>query len=161
LFQGIADATMAHDEGWDFLQLGKFLERADRTSRILDIKYHILLPKEEEVGGNIDSVQWFAVLNSCSGAEAYRRQFQGQVAPWKVAEFLIKDASFPRSIRFCVDSLDHSLHQITGVDRGDFLYKVEAERLSGKLLADLSYVTMDDVFLVGLHEYFWVWLPGY
>jgi uncharacterized alpha-E superfamily protein len=153
LFQGIADATMAHDEGWDFLQLGKFLERADRTSRILDIKYHILLPKEEEVGGTIDSVQWFAVLNSCSGAEAYRRQFQGQIAPWTVAEFLIKDASFPRSIRFCVGSLDHSLHQITGMDRGDFLYKVEAERLSGRLLADLSYVTMDDVFGIGLHQY--------
>ena len=153
LFQGVADATMAHDEGWDFLQLGKFLERADRTSRILDIKYHILLPKEEEVGGTIDSVQWFAVLNSCSGAEAYRRQFQGQIAPWTVAEFLIKDASFPRSIRFCVGSLDHSLHQITGMDRGDFLYKVEAERLSGRLLADLSYVTMDDVFGIGLHEY--------
>ncbi|HXL26157.1 MAG TPA: alpha-E domain-containing protein, partial [Chthoniobacterales bacterium] len=54
LFQGIADATMAHDEGWDFIQLGKFLERADRTSRILDIKYHILLPKGEQIGGNVD-----------------------------------------------------------------------------------------------------------
>jgi uncharacterized alpha-E superfamily protein len=153
LFQGIADATMTHDEGWDFLQIGKFLERADRTSRILDVKYHILLPKEEEVGGTVDTVQWFAVLNSCSGAQPYRRQFQGQIAPWTVAEFLITDASFPRSIRFCVDSLDQSLHNITGVERRDFHYKVEAERLSGKLLADLSYVTIDDVFQTGLHQY--------
>ena len=153
LFQGIADATMAHDEGWDFIQLGKFLERADRTSRILDIKYHILLPKGEQIGGNVDLVQWLAVLNSCSAGEPYRKHFQGQVAPWKVAEFLIKHQTFPRSIRFCVDSFDYSLHRITGVERGDFLYRIEAERLSGKLLADLSYVTIADIFQVGLHEY--------
>jgi uncharacterized alpha-E superfamily protein len=63
LFQGVTDATMAHDEGWEFIRLGMFLERADRTSRILDIKYHILLPSGEQVGGNVDTVQWMAVLN--------------------------------------------------------------------------------------------------
>jgi uncharacterized alpha-E superfamily protein len=153
LFQGVADATMAHDEGWDFIQLGKFIERADRTSRILDIKYHVLLPKGEQIGGNVDLVQWLAVLNSCSAGEPYRKHFQGQVAPWKVAEFLIKHQTFPRSIRFCVDSFDFSLHRITGVELGDFHYSTEAERLSGKLLADLSYVTMADIFQIGLHQY--------
>lgn len=101
----------------------------------------------------MDTVQWFAVLNSCSAAQPYRRQFHGEIAPWTIAEFLIKAASFPRSIRFCVGSLDHSLHNITGVEGRDFHYKVEAERLSGKLLADLSYVTIDDVFQTGLHQY--------
>jgi uncharacterized alpha-E superfamily protein len=70
-----------------------------------------------------------------------------------VAEFLIKHQTFPRSIRFCVDSLDESLHCITGVERGDFLYSVEAERLSGKLLADLSFVTVSEILQFGLHEY--------
>ena len=139
LFQGICEATMAHDEGWEFIQLGIFLERADRTSRILDIKYHILLPSGEQVGGNVDTVQWMAVLKSCSALEPYRKHYRGQVKPWKVVEFLVKNQTFPRSILFCVDSVDHSLHKITGVDRGDFQYNVEAERLSGKLLADLCY----------------------
>ena len=70
-FIGITDATMTHGEGWDFIQLGKFLERADCTSRILDVKYHILLPSGERVGGNVDTVQWMAVLRSCSALEAY------------------------------------------------------------------------------------------
>jgi len=153
LFQGIADATMAHDEGWEFIQLGKFLERADRTSRILDIKYHILLPKGEEVGGNVDTIQWMALLKSCSAVESYRKHYQGDVAPWKVAEFLIKHQTFPRSMRFCIDSLDDSLHCITGVERGDFLYRVEAERLSGKLLADLSFIKISEILQFGLHQY--------
>jgi len=144
---------MAHEEGWEFIQIGKFLERADRTSRILDIKYHILLPSGEQVGGNVDTVQWMAVLRSCSALEPYRKHYRGQVMPWKVAEFLVKNQTFPRSILFCVDSVDHSLHKITGVDRGDFQYNVEPERLSGKLLADLCYVTIDEIFELGLHEY--------
>ena len=89
LFQGITDATMTHGEGWDFIRTGKLLERADCTSRILDVKYHILLPSGEEVGGNIDTIQWMSVLRSCSALEAYRKIYFGQVAPWKVAEFII------------------------------------------------------------------------
>lgn len=153
LFNGTTDATMSHDEGWDFIQAGKFLERADRTSRILDIKYHILLPRGERVGGNVDIIQWMAVLKSCSALECYRRHYRDLIAPWKVAEFLIKDQDFPRSIWFCVDRLDQSLHRITGVDRADHLYKVEAERLSGRLLADLSFITIADILQMGLHEY--------
>src|ERR1700730_9285797 len=153
LFQGVTDATMSHDEGWEFIGLGKYLERADRTSRILDIKYHILLPTGEQIGGNVDTIQWMAVLKSCSALEPYRKHYRGQVAPWKVVEFLVKNPTFPRSVIFCVNSVDESLHKITGVDRGEFTYRVEAERLSGKLLADLSYITMEEVFEFGLHQY--------
>src|SRR5581483_5930266 len=88
-FLGITNATLTHGEGWHFLQVGKYLERADCTSRILDLKYHILLPSGEQVGGNVDTVQWMAVLKSCSALEAYRKISVGQVIPWKVAEFLI------------------------------------------------------------------------
>ncbi|MEI9894156.1 MAG: alpha-E domain-containing protein [Chthoniobacter sp.] len=80
-FHGTTAATLTHGEGWDFLQIGKYLERADSTSRLLDLKYHILLPRGEEVGGNVDTVQWQAVLKSCSGFEAYRKIYTGQVTP--------------------------------------------------------------------------------
>jgi uncharacterized alpha-E superfamily protein len=151
LFQGIADATMTHGEGWDFIRIGKFIERADCTSRILDLKYHILLPTGERVGGNIDTIQWMAVLKSCSALEAYRKVYVDQVAPWKVAEFLITHAEFPRSIRFSVDSLDSALHRISGSNEAN--YANEVERLSGRLRSDLDYITISDIFEFGLHEY--------
>jgi uncharacterized alpha-E superfamily protein len=151
LFQGITDATMTHSEGWDFIRIGRLLERADCTSRILDVKYHILLPTGEKVGGNVDTIQWMAVLKSCSALEAYRKIYVDQVAPWKVAEFIITHADFPRSIRFSVDSLDSALHRISGSNEAN--YANEAERLSGRLRSDLDYVTIRDIFEFGLHQY--------
>ena len=151
LIQGIADATMTHSEGWDFIRIGRFLERADNTSRILDVKYHLLLPSGEKVGGNIDTVQWMSVLKSCSALEAYRKIYVGQVAPWKVAEFLITHPEFPRSIRFSVESLDAALHRISGAPETN--YANEAERLSGRLRYDLDFATISDIFEYGLHEY--------
>lgn len=150
-FHGTTNATLTHGEGWNFLQIGKYLERADSSSRILDLKYHILLPHGEKVGGNVDTVQWQAVLKSCSAFEAYRKLHTGPVAPWSVAEFIILHDSFPRSIRFCVEGLDAALHRISGCDRAHFT--TEAERLSGKLLSDLSYATIAEIFRVGLHQY--------
>jgi uncharacterized alpha-E superfamily protein len=151
LFQGITEATMTHGEGWEFIRIGTLLERADCTSRILDVKYHILLPSGESVGGNIDTIQWMAVLKSCSALEAYCKLYVSQVAPWKVAEFLIAHQEFPRSIRYSVDSLDAALHRISGVDESR--YANEAERLSGRLRSDVDYVTIGEIFEVGLHEY--------
>ena len=150
-FLGITDATMTHGEGWDFIQLGKFIERADRTSRILDVKYHILLPSGERVGGNVDTVQWMAVLRSCSALEAYTKLYVGQIAPWKVAEFLILHDCFPRALRHCVHQVDYALHRISGVPEDKF--GNEAERLSGKLRSDLDYLRIGEVFQTGLHQY--------
>src|SRR5207245_2809833 len=151
LFQGITDATMTHSEGWDFIRIGKLLERADNTSRILDVKYHLLLPSGERVGGNIDTIQWMSVLKSCSALEAFRKIYVGQVAPWKVAEFLITHPDFPRSIRFSVESFDAALHRISG--SSETHYANEAERLSGRLRYDLDFATIGDIFEYGLHEY--------
>ncbi len=151
LVQGITDATMTHGEGWDFIRIGKLLERADNTSRILDVKYHLLLPSGERIGGNIDTIQWMSVLKSCSALEAYRKIYVGQVAPWKVAEFLITHADFPRSIRFSVDALDATLHRISGSNETQ--YANEAERLSGRLRYELDFATIGDIFEYGLHEY--------
>jgi uncharacterized alpha-E superfamily protein len=153
-FHGTTDQTLTHNEGWDFLQVGKFLERADNSSRILDLKYHILLPSGERVGGNVDTIQWQAVLRSCSAFEAYRKVQTGQVTPWSVAEFIILHDRFPRSIRFCIDSLDVALHRISGCDLAHF--SNDAERLSGRLRSELNYMTIGEVFRTGLHE----WLDG-
>jgi uncharacterized alpha-E superfamily protein len=142
---------MTHSEGWDFIRIGKLLERADCTSRILDVKYHILLPSGEKVGGNVDTIQWMSVLRSCSALEAYRKIYVGQVAPWRVAEFIITHSAFPRSIRFSVDYFDAALHNISGSH--ETKYANEAERLSGRLRSDLDYVTIGDIFKFGLHEY--------
>ena len=150
-FHGTTDATLTHGEGWNFLQAGKYLERADSTSRILDLKYHILLPTDEKVGGNVDTVQWQAVLKSCSAFEAYRKLHPGQVSPGSVIEFVILHDGFPRSIRFCADQLDAALHRISGCDRAHF--SNEAERLSGRLCSDLNYTTIADIFNLGLHQY--------
>ncbi len=151
LFQGITDATMSHDEGWDFIQVGKFLERADSTSRVLDVKYHILLPSGERVGGNVDITQWMAVLRSCSALEAYLKIHVGDVSAWKTADFLILHPTFPRSIRYSVANLDHAIHRISG--GGIFGFRNEAERLSGMLRASIDYSTIEMVFEKGLHEY--------
>jgi Uncharacterized protein conserved in bacteria len=150
-FQGTTDATMTHGEGWDFIQIGKYLERADSTSRVLDMKYHILLPSGEQVGGHVDITQWMAVLRSCSGLEAYLKSYVGQVSGWQVAEFLILHDQFPRSIRFCVDNLDTSLHRISGCEKNHF--STEAERLSGLLRSNLDYTTIGSVFQTGLHQF--------
>jgi uncharacterized alpha-E superfamily protein len=150
-FHGTTDATLTHGEGWSFLQVGKYLERADSASRILDLKYHILLPSGEQVGGNVDTVQWQAVLKSCSAFEAFRKIHTGQVTPWSVAEFIVLHEEFPRSVRFCVEQLDTALHTISGSPRSH--YANEAERLSGKLCSDLNYATISDIIKGGLHQY--------
>jgi len=150
-FHGTTDATLTHGEGWNFIQVGKFMERADSASRIVDLKYHILLPSNEPIGGNVDTVQWQAVLRSCSGLEAFRKSHPGQVTPWDVAEFIILHESFPRSIRFCVNAFDAALHRISGCDRAHF--SNEAERASGRLCSELTYTGIAEIFQNGLHEY--------
>ena len=151
-FIGITDATMTHGEGWDFIQLGKFIERADRTSRILDVKYHILLPSGERVGGNVDTVQWMAVLRSCSALEAYTKLYVGQIAPWKVAEFLILHDCVPARIAALRASggLRAAPHQRRA--GRPFLQRNRAAD-SGKLRSDLDYTRIGEVFQSGLHQY--------
>jgi uncharacterized alpha-E superfamily protein len=151
LFQGLTDATFSRNEGYEFLQFGKYMERADKTTRILDIKYHILLPKVSDVGGAVDTVQWQALLRSASALEAYRRFFMAEILPRKVAEFLIFSESFPRSIRYCLQSLDDYLHRLTGTAPGD--YPTPSERAFGKLLNDLNFLGIEDIFRMGFHEY--------
>jgi uncharacterized alpha-E superfamily protein len=119
LLVGVADATMSHGEAWHFSRLGRLLERADKTSRILDVKYFILLPNVSDVGTSLDIVQWSALLKSTSALEVYRR-LHGRIVPLRVAEFLVLDHDFPRSMRFCVLRAEGSLRIISGAPAGGF-----------------------------------------
>src|SRR6185295_18528175 len=99
-FAGVTDATMSHNEGWHFSRLGRFLERADKTSRILDVKYFLLLPTAAYVGTTFDDIQWAAVLRSASAFEMYRKT-HGRLSPRRIVEFLLLDREFPRAIQWC------------------------------------------------------------
>src|ERR671931_1836274 len=90
LFAGVTDATMTHGEGWHFCRLGRKLERADKTSRILDVKYFLLLPTIADVGTTFDDIQWAAVLRSASAFEMYRKR-HGRLSPDRIVEFLLLD----------------------------------------------------------------------
>jgi uncharacterized alpha-E superfamily protein len=151
LFQGLTDATFTHDQGYKFIQAGKYLERADQTSRIIDIKYNMLLPENDSVGGTVDIAQWMAVLRACSAFEAYHHKYVDEVQPWNVAEFLILSPNFPRSIRFCVSTLDYHMRSISSTAESQF--SNPAEQLSGRLRSEMIYTSIEEIITEGLHEY--------
>lgn len=150
--QGLMLATVAQTETWHFLQAGKYLERADKTTRLLDAR-HQSLPARGRPGAlnESDALDWVGVLRSCSGLEAYRQAHGAELNPALIAEMLILSDEFPRSVRFCLDRLDRALHAISGTAPPRFCN--DAERLSGRLLAELQFSTVDDMFSVGLHDY--------
>jgi uncharacterized alpha-E superfamily protein len=150
LLIGTTDVTMSHGEAWHFARLGRLLERADKTSRIVDVKYFILLPRPADVGSSLDVVQWSALLRSASALEMYRR-IHGRIAPTRVVDFLVLDRNFPRSIRYCVDLAERSLHAITGTPEGRFGNRAEQEL--GKLRSGFDFILIDDVISEGLHEF--------
>jgi uncharacterized alpha-E superfamily protein len=150
LFMGVTDATMSHNEGWHFGRLGQLLERADKTSRMLDVKYFLLLPSVDAVGSPIDDIQWAAVLKSASAFEMYRKRF-GRIAPDHVAAFLILDREFPRAMQHCVMNAEASLHAVTGSPLGTFANP--AEQRLGRVRAELSYTPIQEILSSGLHEF--------
>lgn len=149
-FAGVMDATMTHNEGWHFGHMGRLQERADKTARILDVKYYYLLPSAQWVGTPLDQIQWIALLRSASAYEMYRK-CQRRINPSDVAEFLILNREFPRSIYFCLRQVQRSLHQITGTPLGT--WRNPTERSLGKLCGELGYTTIEDVIEIGLHEF--------
>ncbi len=151
-FVGISYASTPHNDGWNFIQVGKFLERADKTTRMLDIR-HATLPKQGMPGAisQADALGWSAVLRSCSAWDAYKAIHGSEVHPRLVAEYLLLSDEFPRSLKFCIDRLDSALRHISGVAPRRF--SNDAERLSGRMLAEVQYSTIEEIFGIGLHEY--------
>jgi uncharacterized alpha-E superfamily protein len=141
---------MSHNEAWNFLQLGTALERADKTTRILDVKYFLLLPSLNDVGTPYDDIQWSAVLKSVSGFEMYRKRF-GRIAPDRVVEFLLMDREFPRAVHHCINSADECVHAITATPAGGF--SCVSEQRLGLLRSELHYTRADSILSTGLHEF--------
>jgi len=150
LFTGVTDATMAHNEAWNFARMARLLERADKTSRILDVKYFILLPRADDIGTPLDNLHWAALLKSASALEMYRKRFP-TIAPATVADFLILDREFPRAIRYSVAKAEESMRAITGSPPGTFFN--HADQYLGRLRSALDYARIDEIIEQGLHEY--------
>src|ERR1700677_1462227 len=149
-FHGVTDATLPHDEGWEFLRVGRALERAEMTARLVDVQYHNLLdgPPAENA---LDNHQWMAVLRSVGAYEAYHRQYHPPIEPEKVAEMLILHAQHPHSIRFSVTDVQSGLRAVSGSGRG--FYANEPERLAGRLVERRNYDRIGEIFHQGLHGY--------
>ncbi len=151
LIHGIGKSTMSHGEAWEFYELGMYLERACQTARILDVKYHILLPTPQHVGTPIDNVHWVAILTSCSGYEPYHKQRLSHADPSvSVADFLIFDGLFPRSVRRCLRLSQAATPAISGREVGR--HENKAEEQLHELLQWLDANDGDDLIRSGLHE---------
>lgn len=152
LFRGVTFGTMLRDEGYRFIRLGGFMERADNTARIIDVKYHTLLDSADEVGGAVDYYQWSAVLRSVSAFESYRRIYRDVITPVRVAELLILRDDMPRSLHMCMNAIYEILTEFSDASTR------EPARLAGELHAQLHYGRTEQIFAAGLHEYLMAFL---
>ena len=147
LFRGVCFGTMLRDDAFSFVRLGTFIERADNTARLLDVKYHLLLPEQEEVGGAVDYYEWSAVLRSVSAFQAYQKIYSDTIEPWRVAELLVLRRDMPRSLHACFDEITPILDQLSGSR------STECRRMAGELHSKLRFGKMHDIFQHGLHEF--------
>jgi len=149
LLYGIFDSTISRNDVYHFGKIGQMLERADKTSRVLDVKYHILLPKIEEVGSPIDLIQWAALLKSVSAFDMYRKKY-GKLSPKNISEFLVLDKLFPRSILHCINNAEKSLQFVNG---GNKQLSNNAEEQIAILLNHVDNSKIETILNNGLHEY--------
>lgn len=150
LYYGIIDATITRNEAWHFGRVGRFIERADKTSRFLDVKYFTLFPEDED-GSTLDLMIWSAVLKSVSAFNMFRQQYRS-LTPANIVEFLILDKLFPRSVAHCMRQAELSLYEIVGRNPANG-HANTAERTLSKLRAELEFTEAADVFGEGLHHY--------
>jgi uncharacterized alpha-E superfamily protein len=141
LFQGITDATMTHGEGWQYIELGRYIERTSATAALLDVHYRDFIGRGDQPAEVGEYVEWAGLLRSCCAFEAYCRHYTADLRSIRIAEFLILNADFPRSIRFGASRIQGSLKAIAALTgRGG-----RAERLAGRLLASLDYGQVDEI----------------
>lgn len=147
LFRGVTFGTMLRDEAYHFIRLGTHLERSDNTARILDTKYHILLPSAADVGGAVDYYQWASLLQSLSGFESYRKIYSDVISPRRVAELLVLRDDMPRSLHSCFNFIEDTLEILCDDS------SAEIRRQAGEMHARLHFGRTDDIIRFGLHEY--------
>jgi len=148
-FQGITDSTMIHSEGWQFIQVGRFMERVQATARLIDLHFAEFFRESGERGNALDHVEWIGLLRSCTAFEAYCKVYTADLRPERVAEFLLMNSEFPHSVRFAVDHLRRALDAVdsTTARRSDRLGK-----LAGRLTSALSYTPLEEI-MANLHEF--------
>lgn len=146
LSRGVTMGTLLQDEAYQFIRLGTLLERADNTARILDVKYHVLRPQEDEEGAT-DFYQWGALLRSVSAFEVYRKAYRDVITPERVAELLILSPDMPRSLLFCMKGVVKTLALIANA------HSQETLRQAGLLHSQLVYGRVEDILKQGLHEW--------
>ncbi len=149
LLRGAIESTQLEDEGYDFLNLGYFIERADNTARLLDVKYYVLLPTPSAVGGEVDHYQWSTLLRAMSAYRAFRWAYPGLQTPDKVAHFLILNVACPKSLLHCLSRASRHLDQLETV----LGQRTEAQDLVTQLKNSLENRTIDSIFDEGLHEF--------
>ena len=142
LLSGLINATVLHDDGWHFMQIGKCLERADKTTRVLDMLAY---------QGEPDRAKLASALKSCSAFNAFQVEFNNGITLKNTVSFLLFSKSFPRSVRFCLQQLDQHLHSVSGTTTGSF--SNEAERITGSTLAQLNFSNITNVISEGYNEY--------
>ena len=147
---GITAETLYRDESWYFHQIGRAIERADQTTRLVDVKYQVLLPSPADVGSPIDEAQWNTVLRSAAGFHAFRRLSPQSMSPARVVEFLMLDRRFPRSVAACVLAANEHLHELR-LKYGHTAKRGASNRLR-KLAASLAEDTPEELIARGLHE---------
>jgi uncharacterized alpha-E superfamily protein len=151
LFQGLTDQTLTHDQGWHFAQIGKYLERIDVTSRVIEAKFGLLRTADNLLAGALRNIHWMAVLRSCCALESFRRKHVGDLDPMRVASFLILEREFPRSIRFAVDRAHCAIRSIRS-DVNPLAIDI-AERILGRLDAQLEYGEIAEILTEGIPAY--------
>jgi uncharacterized alpha-E superfamily protein len=148
-YDGSVDRTMLRNDAYWFSRVGLYIERADNTARILDVKYHVLLPENEAVGGSVDYFQWTAILRAVSSLTAYHWVYRESVKPWLIADLLILKKEMPRSLTYCYDNIVRLLDAI-----GDAYGRAGAsQKQARQVLGRLANATTNDIFKIGLHEF--------
>ncbi len=146
--RGAMHGTMLRNEIYDFARAGTYLERADSTARILDVKYYVLLPSAAPVGSQLDNVQWEIILRSVSAQSAFRWCYGDSGGPLEIAEFLMLDRRLPRSLAFCCDKIVDNLHYL----EKDYDLRLPCHDMAEKLRDNIRKATIEEIFEDGLHE---------
>lgn len=149
LVRGALHGTMLRNDVFNFARLGTFMERADNTARLLDVKYYILLPSVSYVGSSLDNAQWDTILRSLSAQRAYRWLHPGETVPLDIARFLILDQRFPRSFAFCIQKLNENLRYL----EQDYGARHASQELVAKIYTHIDNKTIEEIFEAGLHEF--------
>ena len=147
--EGATSRTMLRNDGYYFLRLGAAIERADNTARLLDVKYHLLLPADERVGGQLDYFQWTTLLREVSALTAYRWVYRDSVKPWLVADLLVLNRQMPRSLASCQASMVRYLERLAN----DYGRRGPAQRLAADRMRSFDNSRIDAIFQSGLHDY--------